>query len=320
MGLYIQLAILFATAFYFYFQSDALNKLPEDAAVKQEDAVESFGQIMKDLSLTEYKINSSGQKDWKLNAKKAKSDPKDAIWNVDDAEVFLFKDNVQMVKIISTAGVVNTQTKNFVLKDKVVSETLSGYQFKSVGLNYEATKETFFSEGDIYIEGPNQSTILKGSSFRGDLKLGKVEIAGPIYCEQIVPEYDKPVIKSENASIDIEKRHVRFIGQVLIRIGEMAITAREAEFKYNKDSGDLEAIIVKGQVFASQTNQSASADLLEVRVKEGVFLFQGNPRFVSGENTLVGNEILLYNKGKSVQILKGRVKTESDLESLTDQK
>lgn len=314
MSLFIQLAILFATAFYFYFQSDRLNEVPVADNTAQETSTESFGQVMKDLSLTEYKLNSAGQKDWKLNAKSAKSDPKDSIWKVSDAEVLLYKDNEQMVKILSSDGTVNTQTKNFVLKDKVISETLSGYKFRSLGLNYEAKLETFASEGDIYIEGPNQSTVLKGSSFHGNLKLGKIQIEGPIYCEQFIPEYDKPVIKSEKAFIDIEKRHVHFIGQVLIRVGDMTITAREAEFKYNREKGDLEALIIKGQVFASQTHQSASADILEIRVKEGVFLFQGNPRFVSGENTLVGNEILLYNKGKSVQILKGRVKTESDLE------
>lgn len=311
MSLFFQLFLLLAAAFYFYFQSDILTRLPQ--APSKVEPKETFGQVMKNFSLTEYKVNSSGQKDWKLNAKSAKSDIKDSVWNIEESEVFLFKDNVQAVKIISSTGTVNTLTKNFLLKDQVVSETLSGYKFKSLGLNYEANKETFFSQGEIYIEGPNRSTILRGSSFFGDMKAGEVQIEGPIYCEQIVPEYDKPIIRSARAVVNIEQRHVRFIGQVIIKIGEMTITAREAEFKYNREKGDLESLIVKGKVFASQTNQSASADLLEVRVKEGVFLFQGNPRFVSGENTLVGNEILLYNKGKSVQILKGRVKTESDI-------
>jgi lipopolysaccharide export system protein LptA len=313
MNLIIQSLIIFSAALYFYMQSDVQSHLPTDKNIKRE-VKKIVGQVMKDFSLTEYKLNSSGQKDWRLNAKTAQSDPKDIVWSITDSEIFLFKNNLQVVKILSPKGLVNTKTKNFALQDQVVSETLSGYKFNSVGLNYNAQAENFFSEGEIYIEGPNRSTVLKGSSFAGDLKAGRVEIAGPIYCEQIVPEYEKPIIKSDRASIDIEKRHVKFMGQVLILIGEMTITAREAEFKYNKAKGDLDALIVRGQVFAAQKNQSASADLLEVRIKEGVFLFQGNPRFVSGENTLVGNEILLYNKGKSVQILKGRVKTESEID------
>lgn len=312
MGFWIQLGVLFATAFYFYFQTDLVVDLV-DKKSSQQHQEESFGQIMKNLSLTEYKINSSGQKDWKLNAKSARSDPKDAEWKIQGAEVLLYKDNYKVVTILSSYGTVNTETKNFILKDQVVSETISGYKFKSFGLTYDASKETFFSDGEIYIEGPKRSTILKGTSFEGDMQAGRVDITGPIYCEQVVPDYDKPIIKSLNASIDIEDKHVKFVGQVLILIGDMTITAEEAEFKYNKQKGDLESLLVKGQVFAAQKNQSASADQLEVRVKDGVFLFQGNPRFVSGENTLVGSEILLYNKGRSVQILKGKVKTESEI-------
>jgi LPS export ABC transporter protein LptC len=314
MGVWIQLVVILATAYYFYFQSDLLTQSPTTKTETQSK--EFYNQVMKDIALTEYKLNSTGQKDWTLKAKSAKSDPKDSEWKIQDSEVLLFKNNERVVKILSTTGILNTQTKNFVLKDQVISETLSGYIFKSVGLTYESSNEVFYSEGEIYIEGPNRSTVLQGSSFEGNIAKGKMEITGPIYCEQFIPDYDKPVIRSENASIDIEKRNVKFIGKVLIVIGDMNITAREAEFKYNKEKGDIEALIVKGQVFAAQKNQSASSELLEVRVKEGVFLFQGNPRFVSGENTLVGHEILLYDKGKSVQILKGRVKTESDVNLL----
>ncbi len=313
MNLFFQLLILVLTAFYFYSQSDILDRVQ-----KNPDSVASepkrFEQVMKNLSLTEYKLNSFGKKDWKLQALRAQSDPKDNVWNIQESQVFLFKDNLQVIKINAPIGIVETKTKNLILKNEVLSETLSGYKFKSVGLNYKSLEEKFYSEGQIEIEGPNQSTILKGTSFAGDLKVGQIDIAGPIYCEQVIPDYQKPIIKSNSATIDIESRHVIFSGQVLILVGDMKITAEEAEFEYNKEKGDLEVLVVRGQVFASQTNQSASADRLEIRVKDGFFLFQGSPRFVSGENTLVGNEILLYNKGKSVQILNGRVKTESEID------
>lgn len=314
MGVLIQLLVIGATAYYFYFQSDAGSQSPEDIPVLEQPKV--YDQIMKKVNLSEYKVNALGQKDWTLKADSAKSDSKDSQWLIEDSEVQLFKNNQQVVKILSQTGLLNTATKNFILKDEVISETLSGYIFKSVGLTYESKNEVFYSQGDIYIEGPKRSTVLQGSSFKGNVALGKMEIAGPIYCEQMIPDYDKPVIKSDNATVDIEQRHVKFIGKVLITIGDMTITAHEAEFRYNKQKGDIESLIVKGQVFAAQKTQSASAETLEIRVKEGVFLFQGNPRFVSGENTLVGNEILLYNKGRSVQILKGRVKTESDINLL----
>lgn len=320
MSLLFQLLIIFLTVFYFYSQSDILARIQSaetnDKSAKNSEAV---GQVIKNFSLTEYKLNSVGQKDWKLMAGVAQNDPILNVWNIQQSEVLLFKQNQQMVRINAPVGSVDAKTKNLVLKEEVLSETLSGYKFKSVGLNYNSLEEKFNSEGQIEIEGPNKSTVLNGTSFSGDLKLGQVDITGPIYCEQAIPNYDKPIIKSKNASIDIENRHVTFTGQVLILVGDMTITAEEAEFEYNKIKGDLEVLIVRGRVFASQPKQSASADILEIRVKEGFFLFQGNPRFVSGENTLVGQEILLYNKGQSVQILNGRVKTESEINLIENQ-
>lgn len=310
MSLLLQILVLAAAALYFYIQPDALNKLDDN---KAETKVEENGQFMKDLSLTEFKADASGKKDWNIKASQARSSSSDSVWTILEAHTSLFKDNQKVVDITAPEGEVDTTTKNFVLKNDVVSKMESGYLFRSKGLTYEATEERFYSVGEIYIEGPSRSTILKGSSFIGSLKVGSVYIRGPIYCEQSVPNYEKPIIKSNSAKIDIRKRHVQFIGRVLITIGDMNITAESAEFEYNKKKGDLEVLRILGQVFASQANQSASADVLEIRVKEGVFLFQGNPRFVSGGNTLVGNEILLYNKGRSVQILKGRVKTESEI-------
>ncbi len=320
MSLLFQLFIIFVTVYYFYSQSDILARIQSsESKTKSAKNIEAAGQVIKIFSLTEYKLNSVGQKDWKLIADSAQNDPTLNMWNIEKSEILLFKDNQQMVKIKAPVGYVDTKTKNLILKQEVISETLSGYKFKSVGLDYNSLEEKFNSEGQIEIEGPNKSTILNGSSFSGDLKLGQVDITGPIYCEQAIPDYDKPIIKSNRASIDIENRHVTFTGQVLILVGDMTITAEEAEFEYNKIKGDLEVLVVRGKVFASQPTQSASADLLEIRVKEGFFLFQGNPRFVSGENTLVGNEILLYNRGQSVQILNGRVKTESEINLIQNQ-
>lgn len=317
MNLLIQLLILLLTVFYFYSQSDILSRIQKAESLGNSEK-SALAQVITKFSLTEYKFNTLGQKDWKLKAERAQNDANQNLWNIENSEVHLFKNNEQVVKINAPFGKVDTKSKNLVLKQEVVSETLSGYRFKSVGLVYNSKEEKFNSEGQIEIEGPQKSTILKGSSFSGDLKLGYVDIVGPIYCEQAIPDYDKPIIKSNSAIIDIESRHVIFKGQVLILVGDMTITAQEAEFEYNKVKGDLEVLIVRGKVFASQPQQSASADLLEIRVKEGFFLFQGSPRFVSGENTLVGNEILLYNKGENVQILNGRVKTESDIDIIED--
>ena len=310
MKLWTQWGVLVALATYFYHQTASLDIIDWSDGNKTHAL---HRQMMKGLELTEYRVSSFGKKDWKLKAQYASSDSPDKSWTVEDALVHLYKDNVQVVEILSNTGFIDIVTKNFFLKGEVRSETGSGYVYQSYGLDYKAVDQTFSSNGDIYIEGPDRKTILKGTSFSGDIKKGFIFIGGPVYCEQNIPAFDKAIIKSKEASIHIESRHVSFRGKVSIHIGKMSISARSAEFLYSKETEGLEALIIRGDVLASQGEKFASANLLEVRLKEGVFLFQGNPRLVFGENTLVGSEILLYNNGKSVQVLQGKVKSDAKI-------
>ena len=311
MKLWVQWGGLTILVAYFFHQAIPLNVINWDD--ENEARPHSNKQMMKGLELTEYRVSSFGKKDWKIKAQYASSDDPDQSWVVEDTLMYLYRDNIQVVEIQSNEGVVDIVTKNFSLKGKVKSETESGYIYKSQGLDYRARDQIFSSKGEIYIEGPDQKSLLKGKSFFGDIKKGIVFIGGPVYCEQEIPNFDKAIIRSQEASIYIESRYISFRGDLFIQIGKMTVSAQKAEFQYSQVTGGLESLIIEGRVLATQGKKSASANRLEVRLNEGVFLFQGHPRLVSGENILVGNEILLYNNGKSIQILKGKVKSGSKI-------
>lgn len=323
MSFLLQLLVLGAFTFYFFIlgnkPSDDISSgitgkvIPRlDQATNSVAKPKAPAQVMKDVFLTEFQSDGEGQKEWVLEAKTALSDSFEQSWDVQDSKVKFYKNNAEIVRIFANKGFINTTTRNLELEQNVKGETESGYIFKTSRLRYISDQERFISDSEIYFESPGQNTLLHGKGMDGSISEGLVEIAGPVECEQQIDGYKRATIKSKTAQVSLQERHMRFDKDLFIQMDDIHITGRHAEFVYSKDKGELEMLRISGRVFVtSGSDRSASAERLEIRLKEDLFLFQGNPRFVSGENILVGNEIVLYDKGKRVQILKGQVKSEA---------
>lgn len=321
----VQLLVLGLFTFYFFFFETSVKSQSGAATVSRMAEVNANhvvaprppAQVMREVLLTEFQSDAEGQKEWVLEAKTALSDSFEQNWDVQDSKVKFYKNNAELVRVAATRGLINTATRNLELDQNVKGETDSGYVFKTTQLNYISGEERFLSETPIYFESPGQNTTLSGSGMDGSLSTGLVEIWGPIECQQHIEGYQKATIKSRTAQISLEERHMIFRDDLFIQIDDIAITGQRAEFVYSKAKGDLEMLRIQGRVFVTSGDRSASAERLEIHLKEDLFLFQGQPRFVSGENVLVGNEIVLYDKGKRVQILKGQVKSEAP-QSMTE--
>lgn len=315
----VQLLVLGLFTFYFFFFETSVKSQSGVATVSRMAEVTTNhvaaprppAQVMREVLLTEFQSDAEGQKEWVLEAQTALSDSFEQNWDVQDSRVKFYKNNAEIVRVAATRGLINTATRNLELDQNVKGETDSGYIFKTTQLNYISGEERFLSETPIYFESPGQNTTLNGSGMDGSMSSGLVDIFGPIECRQHIEGYQKATIKSRTAQISLEERHMIFRDDLFIQIDDIAITGQRAEFVYSKAKGDLEMLRIQGRVFVTSGERSASAERLEIHLKEDLFLFQGQPRFVSGENVLVGNEIVLYDKGKRVQILKGQVKSEA---------
>lgn len=330
MSFLLQLVVLGAFTFYFFIlgngpSNDISTHVSSQRAASIHESSNSVmkpkapAQVMKDVLLTEFQSDDEGQKEWVLEAKTALSDSFEQSWDVQDSNVKFYKNNSEIVRIFANKGFINTTTRNLELEQNVKGQTESGYEFKTSRLKYISDQERFFSDSEIYFESPGQNTLLKGQGMDGSIALGLVEIAGPVECEQQIDGYKRALIKSKTAQVSLQERHMRFNQDLFIQMDDIHITGQRAEFVYSKDKGELEMLRISGKVFVtSGADRSASAERLEIRLKEDLFLFQGNPRFVSGENILLGNEIVLYDKGKRVQILKGQVKSEAPETILED--
>ncbi|MCO5114282.1 MAG: LPS export ABC transporter periplasmic protein LptC [Bdellovibrionaceae bacterium] len=325
MSFLLQLLVLGLFTFYFFFLETPVDKSHRASGLNQVlditsdhvSAPQAPAQVMKDVLLTEFQSDTEGQKEWVLEAKTALSDSFEQTWDVQDSRVKFYKNNSELVRIAAVHGAINTSTRNLELHQDVKGETESGYIFQTTSLSYVSDQERFFSKSSIYFESPGQNTKLSGSGMDGSISSGLVEISGPIECHQHIEGYQKATIKSQTAQMSLQERHMIFRDNLFIQIDDIAITGQRAEFVYSKTKGELEMLRIQGRVFVTSGDRSASAERLEIQLKEDLFLFQGNPRFVSGENVLVGNEIVLYDKGKRVQILKGQVKSEAP-KSLTE--
>lgn len=312
MSLFWQLSVLGLFVYYFFVftPSNPVGEKPVLPKI-QQSGPKTPAQVLKNILLTEYLEDQEGQKEWVLEAKQALSDSFEQNWDVNESLVKFFKNNTEIVEIFADHGQINSQTRNLMLEENIRGETESGYIFRTDNLRYISDSESFISDSEIYFESPEARTQLRGQAMKGFIPEGKVEITGPVECKQYIEGYQNASIRSQNAEISLSKRHMTFKKNLFIQMDNISITGQSAEFVYSKEKGELESLKISGKVFVSSDDRSASAEHLEIRLKEDLFLFQGSPRFVSGKNVLVGNEIVLYDKGKRVQILKGQVQSEA---------
>lgn len=312
MSLFWQLGVL-ALFVYYFFVFTPSNPAGDRGLLQKKSSTttQAPAQVMQNIVLTEYLEDKEGQKEWVLDAKKALSDSFEQNWDVQESQVKFYKNNVEVVRIFAEHGKIDSKTRNLLLESNVRGETESGYVFKTNKLNYASDTESFISDSEIYFESPGLRTQLRGQAMHGMIPEGRIEITGPVECKQHIEGYKNASIRSQNAEISLSKRHMTFKKNLFIQMDDISITGQNAEFVYSKVKGELESLKITGKVFVTSGDRSASAERLEIRLKEDLFLFQGSPRFVSGKNVLVGNEIVLYDKGKRVQILKGQVQSEA---------
>lgn len=321
MSFLLQILVLgLFTLYFFVFSPKDIGR--QDSSYQQEIAVAKPrppAQVMKEVLLTEFQSDDEGQKEWVLDAQSALSDSFEQSWQVLNSRVSFFKNNSEVVRIHAKRGWINTESRNLNLEQDVLGEAQNGYVFKTSELSYNSLEEKFTSDTEVYFESPGRNTQIRGSAMVGLIAPGTMQIAGPIKCEQQIEGYKRAVIQSDSAVMSLHERNMNFNDNLFIQMDDINITGQSAEFIYAKGKADLEMLRIKGKVFVSSGNdRSASADRLEIRLKEDLFLFQGSPRFVSGENVLVGNEIVLYDKGRRVQVLKGQVKSEAPESALKD--
>jgi LPS export ABC transporter protein LptC len=268
----------------------------------------SSGHNMEEMQLKRFQ---SGMLDWVLNSKRARSFM-DGEWELEEVDGQRLNNSKEKIDFSSDRGETNLKKKSFSLIENVKAESTAGYKFETDSLVFETGEEgqKFFKTSDpvkIYNVGEELEILSVG--LKGETESGVVELLSEVSCKKSVKNYKDILIQSDSAEFKSSLKSIRFRDNLRVSQEKFKIKGEEAYFVYDEQNKTLKSVQIDGDILASDGVKTAMSETVEMRTTEDVIIFQGNPRIRMGKNEMIGQEILITNKQKNIQVIRGNIKS-----------
>lgn len=265
----------------------------------------SSNPMVQSLSGVHIVENNGPKQVWELWASKGVLDSQNT-WKVQDLKVHFFADNGMVYEVTAPEGVVESDKKNDVLKLKlykeVITKSSSGYTFYSKEAKYLKQEHELFFPGYIKMTGPvknSKDIILTGRDMNIYLSTNEIKIHYDIFASH-KGSSEKITLNSNSALLNGQTKIAKFMGGVKVNMTEYSIVSEKAEFHFNKK--DLISGEFSENLEATVEDKKVTAQRLFIDFIDRTFTFKGNGVFQSDTDTLSGDEIIVSNEGRRIQV------------------
>jgi len=284
-----------------------LIKRTVDSTTDYQTAVSS-GHNMEQMEL---KLYQNGALDWLLKSKYARSHT-NGEWALEKVDGQYLNNTNEKIDFSSERGKTNLKKKSFSLIGEVKAKSTTGYKLETNSLIFttDEEKRRKFSTSDpvkIYNVGEKLEVLSVG--LEGEVESGVVKLLSDVRCEKSVKNYKDILIQSDTAEFKSSLKSIRFRDNLRVSQEKFKIKGEEAYFVYDEKNRTLKSVQVEGDILASDGVKTAMSETVEMRTTEDVIIFQGNPRIKMGKNEMIGQEILITNKQKNIQVIRGNIKS-----------
>ena len=115
-------------------------------------------------------------------------------------------------------------------------------------------------------------------------------------------------VTSDQFSVNNADGTAVFSGNVVVKQGEMTLSATEVRVQYTSDQTSIDQMIASGGVSITNLADSAVADEAVYTIATGVIVLTGAVRLVQGGSTLQGQKLTI-NLTDGSGVMEGRVTT-----------
>lgn len=278
------------------------------------------GQVMQDVHLVEAK---TGGKEWELWAKRAVRPKDDVSWTIEQVEIEFFGENEVVYVVTGDRGYVDTTNNNIWITGNVLMRSTNGYIFETEALFYKSHNRMLDTPHNIAMTGPKEPDgnrfTLTGKDLLANLTTNDIFVREDVKAKKTMRDGKLALITSNSAEFSGKTKKGRFYNNAIIDIDSLRITGPEAIFSYKGSS--IESVVVDGGVKVTDVDKYATADRVAVFLEEEKYIFNGSPRVVQSGDELFGDEIILSQGGRKVQVSNARAKIDSrSLETKAEKK
>ncbi len=229
------------------------------------------------------------------------------VFKLDEVKVQFYSDNATYT-VFGDNGQIDEINKDMKINGNVRLLSSNGYRFYTDSLTYDPQTRRIITDDKVSLEGPQETNgrlYLEGYGLNVNMvtnvMIMKDRVSG------FKPMSDGRVMKisSQMAEFSGKKQSVAFKNNVVMRVDKMVVRGNLATFQY-KD-GKVDTLYMDGGIHMKDVDKSGSAGEAIVYFNEDKYIFRKKPFLTQFENELIGDEIIVYNGGKRVQIRKAKV-------------
>ena len=282
---------------------------PENTVEEQGEGLKAYtNHLFQGVKLEIFEENNLS---WIINSSTAQNENL-SDWNFLDLKGKFFGDESAKIDFSSDRGLLDQDSQKLYLKENVKAFSSRGYIFETDSLDVFKGEEDTLFESDapvLLYTKPKDEFNVNAVGFTGALNSGVFNLLSEVRCEKKTEKYEKITISSDKAKMTSSLKSIRFYENLKVVQNKFKIRGQEAYFFLGQEDNEVEAVRVLGDIVASDGTKTALSDRVELKVKEDAIIFQGSPRIRVGENEMVGEEILITNNQKNVQVIRGNIKS-----------
>ena len=279
-----------------------------DPALARENQKEGK---MTQLLLKTHLVKSRGAKKlWELKADKVSQEKDGDQWQLDQITSRFFRKNGESYKITGLTGFLDKLQKKLKIEGDIKILSSNGFILTTSEILYEEQKEQVTGlkpvEIKAFSEDEEKLFLLKGDSFRMDMKTNTVELKANIYGEKQLSNNRLMKIKSESARFEADSNDIFFNKSVVVSVESFEITGPQAKFKYK--NGKLQSLFMSEGVTIKDARRSGRAKEIEILFTKDQIVLKGNPKLTQGGDRVMGSEIIIFDGGNRIRVKKARTR------------
>lgn len=266
-------------------------------------------QVLSGIEL----IESQGEKKmWELQSDRARKTKGKQEWQLDKVHVQFYGKNQVQYKCVGNSGFVSEDQQQLKVEGDVVITSSNGYILHSDVVYYNTKNHT--------IEGPKPSKLkglpekeneggplyMESELFDADLNTNVINMKRNVRGRKRLSDGRLMLIRSQTAQFSGQSNSALFRKDVVMDMETMTVTGPRARFVYADTV--LHSLFIDGGVKIKDVGRWGVAGEAEAFFQEDKFIFRDNPKVVQSDDQLIGEEIIVYDKGNRIQVLKARSK------------
>lgn len=230
-----------------------------------------------------------------------------SVFKLDEVKVQFYSENVTYT-VFGDEGQVDEIEMTMMITGNVKLNSSNGYRFYTDTLYYDPKSKRITTDDKVSVEGPKEKDgrlYLEGYGLNVDMTVNTMVMRDRVSGFKPMSEARVMKIASQTAEFSGKKKSVAFKNNVVIKVDKMVVRGNLATFQY-KD-GKLDTLYMDGGIHMLDVDKSGSSGEAIVYFSENKYIFRDKPYITQNGNELIGDEIIVYNGGKRVQVKNAKV-------------